>query len=190
MFKKLAFSASIASLLSFGSPNFVFAQNKIIESKNITHISLGEWAEVVSNEKKMMVRVVSAYETNTCLYPFSNSRYAAPEGAKLVVVNLEATNIWEEQITLPYLKFSLNNKYQDGTGQNCSYGPNSWGKKSSKIYPGVTVSGSIMFEVPLGFDWYGNGEIYFYEPWGLEWKKSPMNISLDIVSHNEEQETE
>jgi len=120
----------------------------------------GEWVEVedVSNnatDVRAMIRIANVQEQSACP---DYGTVKAPSGAKFVVVTLEGTSTWDEQVQIPYVAdFQLAGRYKAGLGSgtlsnHCVYSPASWGNTVKKIYKEATVSGWLLFEVPVAFD--------------------------------------
>lgn len=125
--------------------------------------SRGEWVEVedVSNNwtnHRAMIRVANVQVQSVCP---NDGKVRAPEGAKFVVVTLEGTSTWDEQVEIPYVAqfMTLAGRYKHGIGSDlrCRYGETSarlpaWGSGARQMYKGVKVAGWLLFEVPVVFD--------------------------------------
>ena len=122
----------------------------------------GEWVEVedVSNNwtnHRAMIRVTNVQVQSVCP---DAGKVKAPEGAKFVIVTLEGTSTWDEQVQIPPVSqyMTIAGRYKQGsTDLVCRNGETSarlpaWGTGTSKIYKGVKVAGWLLFEVPVAFD--------------------------------------
>lgn len=93
---------------------------------------------------------VTSYEvTHTC-----PDGYGKPaEGAKFVIVRIQACNTSTDVIEIPFFEFELNG-YQSGLGAGlpCRYNEEAFGNAcwqwGGKLYPGVSCEGWVLFEVP------------------------------------------
>lgn len=108
-----------------------------------------------NNHIKIMIRILSVIEIKDSDYDRNICKNPVPEGAKEILVNIEAKNVGEDVVQFPS-DFHLNDKYykkSDDIGFCLKKSTIKYPSSLASAYPGVSSSyATLRFQVPVAFD--------------------------------------
>lgn len=102
---------------------------------------------------QIMIRILSVIEIKDSDYDRNICKNPVPEGAKGILVNIEAKNVGEDVVSFPS-NFYLNDKYsKDDAGRCLKKSTIKYPSSLANAYPGVSSSyATLIFKVPVAFD--------------------------------------